>query len=625
MTSPAEATLQRIPLVMDWKHRIRVYAGSLALIRKSCGVVGSSARCKSCFIVFFSLVFTPLAVQSAGPPTPDPDQAAAYAKPAPKTVIDLQQFRQATTGMARDGAGHSGSVELINLNPHANAWFLLKLKLAGSRASGDYHLENPRPHRHKIQLAADFPEGILISEGDKKSRCVLWTNDELLRARSSGLPFAPLCGGRLYLRNPTAGSRSRLESVTDFLRDNVWGGEQIIGFVRRGFFQDAFLEKGAPAAGSPCSAKAPNAPLPARVADGYRERGITPENLGIELVNREKTMILGCWYPVAGIPGVYVSAFQAKAVPGDILAGHRDRVRNLDAVESGALDYLVAFDLDAFELHFELGTDHPRLDWSGRAGAGVRNSRLPGPDGINKATPLVNTGIVPPQFAGETVAAFTGGFKRTHSAFRYGDLAKRNYASHYGFIVNGTVFSKLQPGLSTLLVRDDGSVDLKTWTEQDNRMLGLIRHARQNGVPVVERDASSGDPVPGRLVAQWGAGNWSGSAEGKLRSLRAGACLQPTPGPDFLVYGYFSSATPSAMARVFQAYACSEAMHLDMNALEHTYLAVYGRHQDRVSVQHLVTGMNVLDKQSRGEWIPRFLGFPDNRDFFYLVRRGSSR
>jgi len=110
-----------------------------------------------------------------------------------------------------------------------------------------------------------------------------------------------------------------------------------------------------------------------------------------------------------------------------------------------------------------------------------------------------------------------------------------------------------------------------------------------------------------------------------LRSLRAGACILETPTRRFLAYGYFSTATPSAMARVFQAYGCREAMLLDMNALEHTYLALYVRQNGRMGVQHLIEGMTAVDKHLGNELIPRFMGFPDNRDFFYLTRREVSQ
>ena len=103
--------------------------------------------------------------------------------------------------------------------------------------------------------------------------------------------------------------------------------------------------------------------------------------------------------------------------------------------------------------------------------------------------------------------------------------------------------------------------------------------------------------VPGRLVARWGPGNWSGSEDAKLRTIRSGAALQKSHGKRFLIYAVFSDATPSAMARVFQAYRCDYAMLLDMNALEHTYLrAVSKVGIADMSVDHLIKGMSEVDK-----------------------------
>jgi hypothetical protein len=76
------------------------------------------------------------------------------------------------------------------------------------------------------------------------------------------------------------------------------------------------------------------------------------------------------------------------------------------------------------------------------------------------------------------------------------------------------------------------------------------------------------------------------------------------------------------MARTFQAYNCHHAMLLDMNALEHTYLALYPRGEGEIQVEHLMTGMSQLDKDAgKGSVIPRFLGFPDNRDLFFVYQR----
>ena len=76
--------------------------------------------------------------------------------------------------------------------------------------------------------------------------------------------------------------------------------------------------------------------------------------------------------------------------------------------------------------------------------------------------------------------------------------------------------------------------------------------------------------------------------------------------------------------RVFQAYGCRYAMHLDMNALEHTYFALYSLKDGKIAVQHLIEGMAEVDRKGGDELAPRFLSFPDDRDFFYLTRKQSS-
>ena len=62
-------------------------------------------------------------------------------------------------------------------------------------------------------------------------------------------------------------------------------------------------------------------------------------------------------------------------------------------------------------------------------------------------------------------------------------------------------------------------------------------------------------------------------------------------------------------------------MPLDMNALEHTYLAVYKKQGSNIAVQHLIRTMADVDMTGKGKRVARFLGYPDDRDFFYLTRR----
>ncbi len=550
-----------------------------------------------------------------------PDQAAEYAADVPKTVLELQQFRRARSMPVRDAEGRPGTATLIELNPYVNAWFVLSVAWDDGQPAKSYHLQNPDPRGQHLRLAET---GLVLTAGGGDHDCGLWAGPAapLQEASASGLPYASLCDGRLYLRNRIAGRRTDLERVTDFLRDHVWGGEAIVGFVREEFYADAFLEQSRAEAATDGALAPEDGPRPASLGATYADRAVTPPHLEITVAGPPSgRLTLGRWYPASGLTGIWLSVIEAQAVSPNILASYPGRASALDPIEAGALDYLVAFDLSAFDLRFALGTDHPRLGWSPRVPDAVRNAALPGPDGIDTAAPLVTTGMVSPDLLKRTVATFTGGFKREHGAFKYGELAFRNHGSHYGFIEEGVVFSKLQPGLATVVVNDDGAVDMRTWSTQDDRALAEIRYARQNGLSLVESAPATGAPEPGALVTRWGAGNWSGSAEGKFRTLRAGTCLQETAGRSFLIYGYFSTTTPSAMARVFQAYGCHYAMQLDINALEHTYLALYPRQGDKVVVEHLIRGMDEVDKDNDGELIPRFIGFPDNRDFFYLVRR----
>jgi hypothetical protein len=557
-------------------------------------------------------------------------QVKEYQADRPKTVIDLQQFRATNSISVTLPDGKKAEITLINLNPYVNRWYLLQVGREGHDATQDYHLFNPFPTRQQVFLEEKSPDGLILAEDSKTVPCPLWqsfSGGELDSAGRSQLAYAPLCEERLYLRNPVKGHRSAIEAVTDFLRDNLPGGDAIVGFVRDTFFKDAYRKEAraitGPVEGSESASL--QAPIPALINSTYADRLMEPVELGIPLEKPVRGLVFGQWYAARGNPGIFISLIQPDAVASEILQSYPRVVRSLDSVEARALVYLVAFDLTRYNLGFALGTDHPRVDWSERVLPQMKNPNLPGPDGIDTIAPLVANGMVSPVDAARTVATFTGGFKRIHGAFRYGQLAYRNHGSHYGFIEDGVVFSKLQPGLATLFVLNDGTVEMKTWTEQDEAYLARVAYARQNGVPIVEFDSAAQKPAPGRLVGLLEEGNWAVSKELNLRTLRAGAALQAAEDRLFLIYALFSTATPSAMARVFQAYDCRYAMQLDMNALEHTYLAVYQREGSQLLVQHLIQGMSVLDKSERGRYVPRFLGYADDRDFFYLMKREPSR
>ena len=547
-----------------------------------------------------------------------------YQADVPKTIVELQPFRD-TASIDFQTPGDRGVATLVNLNPRVNAWFLLNLQRGVGGQSISYHLENPRPDTQTLALSA-HGDGLRITVDGGDTECGLWRDGQanvLQQAQRSELPYAPLCGDRLYLRNTVAGTYTHLERVTNFLRDHVWGGDQIVGFVKQELFNDAFLEKGGAGRASMPEARTASAgaPQPMQVAATFAQRAVIPEHLEIDVGQGPAGLLLGQWYAIRDIAGMFISVIQPEAIGTPVSRPESRTVNALDPVEAAAVDYMVAVDLSQFDLGFSLGTDHPRVGWSERVLESARNPKLPGPDGIGSVAPLVVNGMVNPPTVELAAATFAGGFKREHGAFRSGALALQNHGSHYGFVEQGVIFSKLQPGLATLIVDDTGAVRMKTWAAADDSGLSHVKYARQNGVPLIEYDEKTASSLPGPLVNSWGPGNWSGSSEEHLRTLRAGACLLGSATRRFLLYGYFSTATPSAMARVFQAYGCQYAMHLDMNALEHTYFAVYSHKNGRIAVQHLIEGMAEVDRKGGEELAPRFLSFPDDRDFFYLTRK----
>ncbi len=538
-------------------------------------------------------------------------QMEQYNEVRRKSILEVQPFRYTQSAQGADGTGF----ELISLNPGVNSWYLLTVSSEGFWGSTrQFHLELADPENTTLSLASG-PEPELVVHGEAgEYRCAPWSGrrPELDEAQYRGLPYAPLCEERVFLRNRVKGNSTNREAVAEFLRDHVVFGESIVGLIKGTFYEDAFMNSGPVIEGADAGETVK--------ALGQADLSGSPvfqTYFNFELDGAEGGRVeAGSWYAIRDVPGAYASAMQPGMISNDILR-RPGETHGLDGVERRADVYLVAFDLEQFDLGFEPGTDHPRLDWSQRpAAAGGINYRIPGPDGFDNSNPLVRTGMLSPSKTERVVATFASGFKRSHGAFRATSMASTYGGHHYGFVSEGVVFSKLLPDLSTIFVLDDGSIHMRTWTEEDVRLLPRIRYARQNGVPLIENG------VPGAQVRSWLGGNWSGSADADLRTLRGGACLKKAADRNFLVYAYFSSVTPSGMARTFQSYGCDYAMLLDMNSQEHTYMSVYTQENGDVIPHHIVSGMAAIDSKRRdGTPIPRFVGFPDNRDFIYLLRK----
>lgn len=531
-------------------------------------------------------------------------QLAELASDIPGSLMALQPFRNTLSISGEDGTTYT----LTSLNPHVNSWYVLEVEPEAGRTR-TYHLENADPAVWTIGLD-DTAGAALVIEGDGDARfCRPW-GDALTQARESGLPYAPLCDWSLYLRNPVSGNRTTREAVAEFLRDNVLFGDSIVNLIKGAFFEDAFMVD--------------SLAFEDEMADGVELLGqaqlartpLMRPAMGFDLEGTAEggAMTAGAWYAVADAPGIYASVMQPGMVAQEVL--DVPGANRLDSVETHSDVYLVAFNMSEFEIGYELGTNHPSVAWSPRPSGPGRHYNGDGPDGFGTVDPLVMVGMLSPSHTDRVAATFTAGFKRQHGAWRFGDYSQFNWGHHYGFMSHGVILSRLWPNLMTMYMLDDGTVGMRSWQDGDEALLPNLMFARQNGVAIIE------DGVPGPRVASWGGGNWSGSAEANLRTVRGGACMRTVGDTQFLIYAYFSTATPSAMARTFQAYECDSAMILDMNSQEHTYMALYLHNDDALETQHLAQGMAAVDLETRsGERIPRFVSGADNRDFFYLLRR----
>ena len=272
-------------------------------------------------------------------------QWAAYEEVRPKGIHELQPFREEVTAPLKDGR----VVRLISLNPAVNSWFLLRLETAEGKVQDSYHLENPNPAGQTLRLYTEGRTALVVENEDGARRCAPWlgSGGSLTHARKTGLPFAPLCGDRIYLRNQVSGSRSNLEATTEFLRENVWGGESIVNFVKGTFFRDSEMTT-SEALSTSGQGRLDLGPGAAIMDYALEDRPVvrTYNALGFEGADN-KAMTMGLWYPIAGLEGVYTSTIQPRHLSESVLKGE-GKTNWLDGVESRANAQFVAFDLSRF-------------------------------------------------------------------------------------------------------------------------------------------------------------------------------------------------------------------------------------------------------------------------------------
>lgn len=535
-------------------------------------------------------------------------------------VITIQRYRLETTATFLDADKHEGTARLINLNSNVNGWYILTVKWPGAKGESTYNLERPDAKSYDLAISN---RGLTVTLNGKQTACDLFLDSSILKGANKDA-YVPLCQGQVLVRNQAHGTAGDLMTWgAGLLRDTLGEtGNDIVGVVKD-MREDSGLVQ---AQTSTSDETFPTGDRPSRaiVSKAAQKTALRVPDLQIELEGAGKSLLSGAWYKAKNNAGVFFSAMQPSFVEESILNSYRDRANALDEVESGALSYMVAFDLSQFELGWAHGTKLPGVAWSPAQPSARRGSDLAGPDGFDSVNPLVLTGKVNPTYLPRLAAVMCGGFQRMHSVFHSGALSQVNNGSYYGFIENGVVLSHMNPGLATAISYTDGRFDIKTWTEKDNENLPKIRYARQNGVPLVESNAQ-GNAIPGALVKRWGDGNWSGNVAGKKRSQRAGACISEQNGKRYLIYGYFSSANPDAMAQVFRSYNCQYAIHLDMNSAGQGYIGLLSRSGGRVFTENPVREMSARNTTMKADGksvtTPRYVGRSDEADFFYFLRK----
>ncbi len=535
-----------------------------------------------------------------------------------KTAPDVVSFQPFAEILGPVTLGDSGqSVRLVNLNKYVNSWYLLEVSTTSMwRSNATFNIENPAPLVQTLNLGADG--SLILKSKSGEITCAVLSKDARSGPAFDALgrdPYMSLCEGRLFLRNQASASMGSIAKVTTGLRFFGSAGEAAVNFVKEQVYDGTFFESGTEVSDPSQTAVNEGGPLAAKISQDLL---IAKSGIGIEIADDVKAGLkIGQWYKAKNFAGIFVSVMKAKFVADDILSSYTDLVLPLDNHGKGEADALVdsvAMDLNQYSFGWNNGTKFPDVGWSSRA-ARPKGASSEGPDGFADQNPLTFPGVVSPFEVSQTVGVLAGGFQRHHSAFRSGPLHNINRSSHYGVMEKGVITSTIVPNLATFIVYLDGTIDIKTWTLADNTNLNKMRDVRQNGVPLIE------DGKPSAYVNNWGAGNWSGSAEKELKTPRTSACLVERDGQRYLIFSYFSTHTPSGMARVLQSYGCKYAIHLDMNAPTLAYSAFFTASQDGdFKIEHVSNAMTD-DAVVNGKTSPRSLMAPNYKDFFYVIKK----
>jgi hypothetical protein len=225
---------------------------------------------------------------------------------------------------------------------------------------------------------------------------------------------------------------------------------------------------------------------------------------------------------------------------------------------------VVAFNLNRTALHFQIGTEEPKSQFTV-----IRTGSIPAAD--------LQPGIL--------LAAFNGGFKTEHG--------------HFGVMFNHKDIIAPRAGMATVGFYDDGSIKIGLWGKDIVPSKHLVSW-RQNGPPVIENGVVSpltGDPK-----------YWGYTINDTTATYRSGLAISRDNKTLYYVVG--SDITLATLAKALSALEVYQAMQLDINNYW-VHFEGFNNANGKLSAVPLLDFM-------KGPGDHRFLQ-RYSRDFFYLT------
>ncbi len=206
--------------------------------------------------------------------------------------------------------------------------------------------------------------------------------------------------------------------------------------------------------------------------------------------------------------------------------------------------------------------------------------------------PIGNSGagIIPAssQVGGKLVAAFNGGFQ-------YKD-------GRFGMIIGQKTYVPLRIGLGTLIIKQDGTINIETYTGNQADIAGAVA-VRQNGPSIVENGQVT-DVTTGGGMARWGL-----TVTNSMYTWRSGIGITKDGN---LLYAVGPSLNVDTLATALQAAGAVNAIQLDINPYWVRFVTFQPQGTSSYTYQSLLK-----DMQNGG--YSYLHGY--NKDFFYLTMK----